>query len=627
MTTMNNQPEMDLLGALRGWLRGESARATGEGLAGAVRLNRLEPLMTKALAGDVVLSEWEESYGRCLLHGLRHLQAGCGLMDVLRGAGVPVVATRGPFFGAGLYGDVGLRHFTDIDLLVPRELRDRALEIAQQAGFKLRRPEIPLWFYRRHHLHWPLERAEDGVLCDLHWAVDHPYRRLSIDYGAVFRDARERSCDGFTWSEPSPRHQFLLAVAHLSKEVRGFGSRAPSPADLVATGRVQGWLDIAVMLRDVTPAWNATEVQTEARVWGLEGVLPMALLPVERDLGVKAPGGLLDGWACDERPGPERGRCWPGWLRRWAARGGFRVERLADAWAYLREGGSGEEGGPTWFGRLGRLVRAAADGVACAVVAASRRLWPAGLILIASAVARAEMSDAGPVTVNGGAVNGAIAYDIEKDWFTFPALPHAAYTIAVSTGTIWDCTVELRTPDGGSVLAQTVTVFGASGGSFGWTNLAGHRLLYLRVGGFAEFTTGSYQVAVSGGGFPDANGNGMPDAWELQEFGNLTNTAAGDADGDGFSNEDEYLAGSQATNAASSLRIEELGRLADDVTVEWQSVPYGRYRVLTATNLSNGAGWTVLGTNLNLELGTISTFTNAGGGVRDRAFYRVELVY
>ena len=217
MMRVNEQIAAELLGALRGWLRGGSARAADEGLVEAARLNRFEPLMTKAQAGDVVPREWEESYGRCLLHGLRHLQAGCGLMDVLRGAGVPVLATRGPFFGAGLYGDVGLRHFTDIDLLVPQGLRDRALEVAQRAGFKLRRPEIPLWFYRRHHLHWPLERAKDGVLCDLHWAVDHPYRRLGIDYGAVFSEARQRSCEGFSWSEPCPRHQLLFRGASLEE--------------------------------------------------------------------------------------------------------------------------------------------------------------------------------------------------------------------------------------------------------------------------------------------------------------------------------------------------------------------------------------------------------------------------
>jgi len=40
--------------------------------------------------------------------------------------------------------------------------------------------------------------------------------------------------------------------------------------------------------------------------------------------------------------------------------------------------------------------------------------------------------------------------------------------------------------------------------------------------------------------FADANGNGMSDDWETQQFGNTTNTAAADNDGDGLVNLQEY---------------------------------------------------------------------------------------
>lgn len=616
-----------LEGALRDWLRGAPAGACKTDVAEAVMQNRLEPLMAQVVAGDECPREWGESYQRCLLHGLKHLQAGCGVMAVLERAGVPVLATRGPFFGAGLYGDVGLRHFTDIDLMVPVKWRDRALEAVRQEGFDFRHPEIPLWFYRRHHLHWPLVRAADGVLCDLHWAVDHPYKRQRIDYDVIFREASERSCEGFTWKEPCPRHQLLLAVAHLAKEVREFESGVPSAEELVATGRLLCWLDIAFIIRRAGASLDWPLVRREAAAWGLERALPLALVPAVRDFGAEVPREIMDELRVPAGAKKTQRLAWPAWTRRIAATAGFRVERVADAWIYLWSPRRDFDDGSTWWSRMGRLLLAGVDALACGVVVAFRRLWLMGLLLLAAPYARAETADAAPVTVNGSAVGGSIAYDVEKDWFAFSALPYAGYTITVTTGTIWDCALELRTPDGVSVLAETTTVFGASGGSMIWTNVAGHRLLYVRVGGFAEFTTGSYQVAVSGGGFPDSNGNRMPDAWEMQEFGNMTNTATGDTDGDGFSNEDEYLSGTQATNAASLLRIETLARTLEDVAVEWQAVPYGRYRVLTATNLVGGVGWTVLGTNLNVDMGTISIFTNAGGASLDRGFYRVEFVY
>ena len=51
----------------------------------------------------------------------------------------------------------------------------------------------------------------------------------------------------------------------------------------------------------------------------------------------------------------------------------------------------------------------------------------------------------------------------------------------------------------------------------------------------------------------DANGNGLPDSWELAYFGNMTNTATGDFDHDGVSNLQELFDGTNPTNTDSAL--------------------------------------------------------------------------
>ena len=52
---------------------------------------------------------------------------------------------------------------------------------------------------------------------------------------------------------------------------------------------------------------------------------------------------------------------------------------------------------------------------------------------------------------------------------------------------------------------------------------------------------------------PDADGDGLPDAWELEHFGTTTNGAASDHDADGWSALEEYVADTQPTNDLSRL--------------------------------------------------------------------------
>ncbi len=53
----------------------------------------------------------------------------------------------------------------------------------------------------------------------------------------------------------------------------------------------------------------------------------------------------------------------------------------------------------------------------------------------------------------------------------------------------------------------------------------------------------------------DSDHDGLPDDWEITAFGNLTHTGDEDADGDGFSNFAEYLAGTNPNDRNSSLKL------------------------------------------------------------------------
>jgi hypothetical protein len=90
---------------------------------------------------------------------------------------------------------------------------------------------------------------------------------------------------------------------------------------------------------------------------------------------------------------------------------------------------------------------------------------------------------------------------------------------------------------------------------------------------------------------PDVDGDGISDYWETNYFGtvNTTNTAANaqeDPDGDGMSNHDEYIAGTNPTNALSVLKIVLTATNANQVHFVAQSNI--SYSLQWQTNLASG---------------------------------------
>ena len=84
----------------------------------------------------------------------------------------------------------------------------------------------------------------------------------------------------------------------------------------------------------------------------------------------------------------------------------------------------------------------------------------------------------------------------------------------------------------------------------------------------------------------DADGDGMPDAWETQ-FGLLLHSDDKDldSDNDGLTNLEEYQVGTDPTKGTSFFKA-TTETTATGLTITWNSVPGASYRILYSPNLS-----------------------------------------
>lgn len=125
----------------------------------------------------------------------------------------------------------------------------------------------------------------------------------------------------------------------------------------------------------------------------------------------------------------------------------------------------------------------------------------------------------------------------------------------------------------------------------------------------------------------DSDGDGIADAWELQHFGNLTTAnAKSDFDGDGFTDLQEYLAGTDPKDASSYLRITASTTAPMGATnmLTWTSVPTRNYHVQESLSLSPPA-WYDSALGLISPDGAFTTRNVADSNAPIR-FYRVQAV-
>ncbi len=181
--------------------------------------------------------------------------------------------------------------------------------------------------------------------------------------------------------------------------------------------------------------------------------------------------------------------------------------------------------------------------------------------------------------------------------------------------------VSVYDPDHDPYLTLSNTVYPAGAtfvaSNFNWTAVPSFCNTTNWVLFVADDHTGETNSIVTNGTYIvvpyDFNTNGIDDGWEFTQFHSLTNRGAGDHDGDGCSDNNEYIAGTQPTNASSFLSVREIRTPAGSSNhyVKVATEPNRKYTIYYANGgMSNNSPWAPFA-NTNwgvwIETGAVST--------------------
>jgi len=123
---------------------------------------------------------------------------------------------------------------------------------------------------------------------------------------------------------------------------------------------------------------------------------------------------------------------------------------------------------------------------------------------------------------------------------------------------------------------------------------------------------------------PDTDVDNIPDQWEIDNFGSLTNVnGSSDWDNDGFIDLHEYLAGTEPTNNTSFLYVDDSAvSVGGGIVIQWPGVTGKSYDLSRTTNLL-AAIYQLIATNIP-GVNPLNIYTDSTPTV-EQSIYRIEL--
>lgn len=259
-------------------------------LAGKI-LTRLNP----SIPADAwkLIREQTEKYERSAT------KLGAALAAYLKPAedrNIPTIVLKGLWLCENIYQLPFMRPGGDIDILVRRADVDRCLKLLAEQGIDEFWPNLLKdEYFTRHHLHQQRSTADLNIWFEIHWALDHPYTLLTVDYESIFGRAESGQLLGAPVREMAKPDLLLSLAIHLVKHAIYLPSlvdREDLPRIILADGMLMYYLDVTEVLKqDQNIDWDLTV--DLARAWGAVDILGSVLRTCKRYFEAPVPDEVL----------------------------------------------------------------------------------------------------------------------------------------------------------------------------------------------------------------------------------------------------------------------------------------------------------------------------------------------
>ncbi|NEP36971.1 nucleotidyltransferase family protein [Moorena sp. SIO3B2] len=219
-----------------------------------------------------ILKQLRNYFQHLVVHNTFLTQKLLKLLTVLEKHGISAIPFKGPTLAVSVYGNLGLRQFGDLDILVDHQDIPRVKELLLSQGYELQKDLG--WEY-----HFVDKKSR--VCIDLHEGIVPDLFCLPLDFEYLRSHLQPLSVAGKTISTISPEQMLLILCVQLGKDCCHWSVRLAQLCDVAELLRTHSQLD-----------WR--RVLAEAEKLGCERMLLLDLCLVRDLLGVTLPQIILN---------------------------------------------------------------------------------------------------------------------------------------------------------------------------------------------------------------------------------------------------------------------------------------------------------------------------------------------
>lgn len=169
-----------------------------------------------------VMAQLRRDFQTCTLNTLFFTQELLKLLQLFEAHGIPVLPYKGPALASALYGNLSLRSFCDLDLLIHAQDLMRVKPLLAAEGYDTlavddAQEAANLWSDSERDF----VRQDGKVVLDLHWRITPRYFPFELPVEELWERCQSLSLQGTTVSTLAPEDLLLVLCVHGAKECWG----------------------------------------------------------------------------------------------------------------------------------------------------------------------------------------------------------------------------------------------------------------------------------------------------------------------------------------------------------------------------------------------------------------------